>query len=99
MRMEREKNTVTVFMEGELDHCSAQGIRRILDGCLQDGQVKTMILDMEDISFMDSSGIGVILGRYKVLRQRGGTLSVRNMNAQVTKVFRLSGMHQIIDIM
>ncbi len=98
MRMERDQNTVTIYMDGELDHCSAQGIRRVLDGCLQDGQVKNMILDMEDITFMDSSGIGVILGRYKMLRQRGGKLSVRNMNAQVSKVFRLSGMHQIIDI-
>lgn len=98
MRMERDGKTVTVYMEGELDHCGAQAIRRILDGVIQDRDVKNMILDMEDIAFMDSSGIGVILGRYRQLQMRGGKLAVKNMNAQVTKVFRLSGMQQIIEI-
>ncbi len=98
MRLEKENNTVTVFMEGELDHFSAQGIRRLLDNCIQDSEIKCMVLDMKDISFMDSSGIGVILGRFRQLQQRGGKMQVRNMNPQVTKVFRLSGMGQIIEI-
>ncbi|MBQ4639624.1 MAG: STAS domain-containing protein [Clostridia bacterium] len=98
MRLERNRNTVTVYLEGEMDHCSAQQIRRMLDQSIQESDIKNMVLDMREMSFMDSSGIGVILGRYKVLRSRGGKLTVRNMNRQVEKVFKLSGMDQIIDI-
>lgn len=98
MQMERTNQTITVYLEGELDHCSAHGMRRLLDGCIHDSNIKHMIIDMQGISFMDSSGIGVILGRYKQMKDKGGTLSVRNMNKHVEKVFRLSGMNQVIDI-
>ncbi len=98
MRVEKEKGTVTVYLEGELDHFSAQQIRRIMDHAIEESSIKSMILDMENMTFMDSSGIGVILGRYKQLRQRGGKMMVRKMNRQVEKVFRLSGMDQLIDI-
>ena len=48
------------------------------------------------MTFMDSSGIGVILGRYRQLRDRGGSVAVKNLNPQVEKVFTLSGMRQVI---
>lgn len=99
MQMERQNQTLIVYLEGELDHCSAQNIRRLLDGCIRDGDVKNMILDMERLAFMDSSGIGVILGRYKQIKDKGGRMMVRNMNRQVERVFRLSGMNQVIESM
>lgn len=92
----RQRDRVEVFLEGELDHCSAQSIRRELDRVLEDHSVRHLILDMEKMDFMDSSGIGVILGRYRTLAGRGGTVAVRNMNAHVRRIFILSGMHQII---
>ena len=58
-----------------------------------------MVLDMKNMSFMDSSGIGVILGRYRVLAQRGGKMAVKNMNEHVKRIFILSGMNQIIGMM
>lgn len=97
MLVEKNDQTVTVYLEGELDHCTAQTIRRLLDGCIRDHEIKNMILDMQGLAFMDSSGIGVILGRYKLMREKNGRLLVRNMNRQVEKVFRLSGMNQIIE--
>ncbi len=99
MEFERLRDTVTVRITGELDHCSAQPIRRELDGLIADPGVKKLILDLKDMPFMDSSGIGVILGRYRALSQRGGKVAVANMNPQVKKVFLISGMDQIIQIM
>ena len=96
MEHERQRDTVTVRVTGELDHCSAQRVRRELDGIIADPGVKKLVLDLGQMSFMDSSGIGVILGRYRELAMRGGTLSVKNMNPQVEKVFLLSGMKQVI---
>jgi len=96
MEFERKRDALIVYLQGELDHCSAQGIRRELDSLISDPGIRHLILDMKGMSFMDSSGIGVILGRYRVLVQRGGRVSVRNMNTHVEKIFTLSGMHQII---
>lgn len=96
MEFERKREALIVYLQGELDHCSAQGIRRELDALISDPSVRHLILDMKGMGFMDSSGIGVILGRYRLLSQRGGKVSVRNMNGHVEKIFTLSGMHQII---
>ncbi len=98
MDYERRRDTVIVRLSGELDHCSAQSIRRELDGLISDQGVKRLILDLKEMSFMDSSGIGVILGRYRVMAQRGGAVAVTNMNAHVERIFILSGMNQIIKI-
>ncbi len=94
----RRRDTMTVRLTGELDHCSAQSVRRELDGLIADPGIKKLVLDMGGMSFMDSSGIGVILGRYRELHGRGGALYVKNMNSQVEKIFLLSGMDQIIQI-
>ncbi|MBQ4073986.1 MAG: anti-sigma factor antagonist [Clostridia bacterium] len=95
----KQRDRAEVYLEGELDHCSAQSIRRELDRVLEDQSIRHLILDMGKMSFMDSSGIGVILGRYRILAARGGTVAVRNMNAHVERIFILSGMHQIIRIL
>ncbi len=94
----RRRDTVTAMLSGELDQCNAQAIRSELDDLIADRQVRHLILDMGQLSFMDSSGIGVIIGRYRTLSQRGGKVSVTHMNPQVARVFTLSGMSQIIDI-
>ncbi|MBR3108050.1 MAG: anti-sigma factor antagonist [Clostridia bacterium] len=96
MEHERKKDTVTVHVTGELDHCSAQSVRRELEALIAEPGVKNLVLDMEGMTFMDSSGIGVILGRYRQLRDRGGSVAVKNLNPQVEKVFTLSGMRQVI---
>ena len=92
------ETAVTVVIAGELDHCAAPQIRRMLDDLLTDPAVCHLVLDLENLTFMDSSGIGVLLGRLRTLQNRGGTLSVKNMQPSVEKLFRLSGMHRVIGI-
>ena len=94
----RQRERLTVYLTGELDHCSAQTIRMDLDRLIADPTLKHMLLDLGSLTFMDSSGIGVILGRYRTLAARGGSVSVRGMNPQITRVFQLSGMGQIIQV-
>ncbi|MBR6184976.1 MAG: anti-sigma F factor antagonist [Clostridia bacterium] len=96
MEHERKQSTLVVRITGELDHFSSQKIRRELDLLLADPGVKKLVMDLKEMTFMDSSGIGVILGRYRTISRRGGTVAVKNMNPQVEKVFLLSGMDQII---
>ena len=99
MEHERRRNTVLVKLTGELDHCSAQAIRRELDGLIEDPEVRALVLDLKGMTFMDSSGIGVLLGRYRTLAQRGGKVAVKNMNPHVARIFFLSGLNQVIQIM
>ena len=92
------KPAVTVVIAGELDHCAAPQIRQMLDDLLSDPTLTHLVLDLENLTFMDSSGIGVLLGRLRTLQARGGTMSVKNLQPPVEKLFRLSGMHRVIGI-
>jgi stage II sporulation protein AA (anti-sigma F factor antagonist) len=92
----RQKDTLTVRLRGELDHHSAEQVRADLDELLADERVLHLIVDMKELTFMDSSGIGVLIGRYRTLARRGGTLEVGNMTPHVQRIFQLSGLHQII---
>lgn len=92
----KEGERLTVQMTGELDHFCAQSVRRELDALLQDPSIRTLILDFGALTFMDSSGIGVILGRYRILRDRGGRVGVIRMNPHIARIFHMSGMDRII---
>ena len=96
LRSMRDGERLLVGLDGELDHCCAQSVRRELDGMLRDPTVRQLILDFSGLTFMDSSGIGVILGRYRVLRERGGSVAVIHMNDHVSRIFHMSGMDRVI---
>jgi len=96
LRSIRDGDKLLVGLDGELDHFCAQSIRRELDNQLADPGIRQLILDFSGLSFMDSSGIGVILGRYRILRDRGGSVSVIHMNEHVSRIFHMSGMSKVI---
>ena len=96
MKTQKQRDTLIVYPQGELDHHSAQAMREEMDAAMEDRQIRTLILDLRDLTFMDSSGIGVIIGRYRLLSRRGGSVYVRNMSPQGEKLFTLSGLHRII---
>lgn len=87
---------ITVSLEGELDEKSARETREYLDQTIRERRFDSMILDFTKVPFMDSTGIGVLLGRYKRLKSEGIPLYVQGINQQIDKVFRVSGLYQII---
>ena len=92
------KNLLIDFMATELDHHIASEVRETIDDILISKQVKNIIFNFKNINFMDSSGIGVIIGRYKKISSEGGKVFVVNVNPRVKKIFDLSGMNKIINI-
>ncbi|SCI01885.1 MULTISPECIES: anti-sigma F factor antagonist [unclassified Romboutsia] len=92
------KNLLVKFEMTELDHHIAGAIREEIDDILMTRSVKNIVFDFENINFMDSSGIGVIIGRYKKISSEKGTVSVINISPRVKKVFDLSGMNKIIKV-
>lgn len=92
----RDGDRLIVRLAGELDHYCAQSVRRELDALIADQGVRLLVLDFTALQFMDSSGIGVILGRYRQLRDRGGQVGVVHMNRHISRIFHMSGMDRVI---
>lgn len=97
MKHTAKGETLTVILEGELDHHSAESVRAELETLIANPHVKRLVLDLGKLTFMDSSGIGVVLGRYRTLAKRGGGVAVRGPNAHVDRIFAMSGLYQIVD--
>lgn len=93
-----DKTLLVEILSAELDHHVARDVREEVDAILMKKQIDYIIFDFQYVNFMDSSGIGVIIGRYKKIVNYGGRVSVINMNSRVRKLFNLSGMNKIINI-
>ncbi|WP_096188547.1 anti-sigma F factor antagonist [Evansella halocellulosilytica] len=94
--LEQRENVLCVRLEGELDHHTAMELRERVDLALEENELRHVLLNLEKLSFMDSSGLGVVLGRYKLVKQFGGEMVVCSISPQVKRLFDLSGMFKII---
>ncbi len=96
LKYRREADTLTVILSGELDHHTSEYIREELDRLIEDVSIKHLILDLRCLQFMDSSGIGVVLGRYRAMAKREGSVSIKNTTSHIDKIFEVSGLYKII---
>lgn len=94
---ELRRNTLTVYLKGELDHRMAASVRTEVDGLLEDMRIRRLVFDLSGLEFMDSSGIGLVIGRYKRMARRGGSVAVTDPDARIDKIFRMSGLYQLVD--
>ncbi len=86
------------LLSGELDHHTTLPIRLEIDDRIENCRPKNTILDFTDVTFMDSSGIGLVMGRYKLLSEFNGTLEVTGLSNNAYKVMRLAGLDRIATI-
>lgn len=93
----RNGNTVVAKLEGEIDHHYAADLRNKLDAAIADEYVLDLVLDLGKVVFMDSSGLGVVLGRYKILAARGGGLRIINASKRVERILRMGGIYTLIE--
>lgn len=93
----RKGQRLTVQLQGELDHHNAQSVRNALDAMIADPAIYELQLDMSGVHFMDSSGLGVILGRYRALAARGGKLIVSGVSTPIDRIFRMSGLYALVE--
>ena len=87
---------LTAAPTGELDHHQAERLRAQIDAAFEKSSCRHILLNMSDVSFMDSSGIGMLIGRYKKAETRGGRLVLSNMSEGTNRLFNLSGLAKII---
>ena len=81
---------------GELDERSSHDIREKMDRILDNESYSSIVLDMKELTFMDSTGIGVIIGRYKRLKPLGKDIYVMSPSRQVDKIMNTTGLYQIV---
>lgn len=93
----RRGQRIVVCLSGELDHHSAADVRAALDAVLCDVTVRELQLDMTGVTFMDSAGLGVVLGRYRTLASRGGRLIVSGVRTPIDRIFRMSGLYALVE--
>jgi len=93
---QRDRNTLTIQIEGELDHHTSNQVKKELDKVIEDISIQNLVFDFKDLYFMDSSGIGVILGRYKIINKRQGTIYIKNVNPHINKILDVSGLYNIV---
>ena len=93
-----EEKIILVEFTEEIDHHSSEKIRKRLDYEIQRFMPKKVIFDFQKVSFMDSAGIGLIIGRYKTVAAGGGVMEIINVRPKINKVFIMSGVHKIVAI-
>lgn len=98
MRYQVQENCLTIFLPNELDHHNAEKIRRKADRMIEKHHIKCVIFDFQETNFMDSSGIGVIMGRHRIVKLLGGEVWAVNANERMKKILLMSGVTKIIQI-
>ena len=100
MNVTYDKNSKLLKLQitEEIDHHGAEKIRTRADFEIQKHIPKKLVIDFKKVNFMDSAGIGMVLGRYKMISMFGGTMNIVNVNPAVKKVFEMSGITKIIPI-
>lgn len=100
VKIQTDKNSrkITASIYGDLDHHTAKYIRSGIDSAIHENNPKKLIIDFSNVTFMDSSGIGLIMGRYKIMNEISGEVLIANPPAYIRKVMQLAGLHKLCPI-
>jgi anti-anti-sigma factor len=98
IKFKKVKNCLIVYPTGEIDHHTSEVLKKEIDRHCESTMSKNIIVDFGNVNFMDSSGIGMIIGRYKYTHGKGGKTVVTGVSDNLRKIFTLSGLGRIIKI-
>jgi stage II sporulation protein AA (anti-sigma F factor antagonist) len=97
--IKRKNDYLYAFLKGEIDHHTAPNIREAIDDALSSSEsAKILVLDFNDVSFMDSSGVGLVMGRYRYATTLGKKVRVDNLDERNYKIMQMSGIPKIAEI-
>ena len=98
VNLQGDREALTAFLEGEIDHHSARYFRDSVDERVASLGPKLLVLDFSGITFMDSSGVGLVMGRYRTMQQQGGELRVQGAKGAIRRILLLSGLDKFVRI-
>ena len=91
-----EEDTLIAGLSGEIDHYVSEKLRKNIDEEIALCGTKNLTFDFSDVDFMDSSGIGMVLGRYKKVHSDGGNVTIRNASRLVKQILDMSGVFSLM---
>ncbi len=96
VKLLKKGTTLVIRIMEDMDHHSAQYLRQKIDSEIIKATVKNIIFDFSKVNFMDSSGIGIVVGRYKNIQKLNGKAAIVNANPKIMQIFEMSGVLKII---
>jgi stage II sporulation protein AA (anti-sigma F factor antagonist) len=93
-----EEKLLLIELTEEIDHHSSEKIRTRVDYEIGRFMPKEVVLDLEKVNFMDSAGIGLIIGRYKQTKMYGGELKIQNVSPKLKRILEMSGIEKIVKV-
>ena len=96
MKYQVQENCLTIYLPAEVDHHNAEEMKRKADKLIDRNHIKYVIFDFENTDFMDSSGIGVILNRYKQMEGSSGTVAVYGAGERMRRILRIGGVYRLV---
>ena len=91
-----DEKMLKIYITEEIDHHTSSVIRTRLDYEISRFRPKKVIINLEKVKFMDSAGIGLIIGRYKITKSYGGCLEIENTSQKLMSIFEMAGLQKII---
>lgn len=98
LKCEFENGTLCACVTGEIDHHSALYVREAIDAEIFSKRPKKLILELSQVGFMDSSGLGLIMGRYSLMKKLGGTVSLLDPSGAIMRIVSLAGLEKIVKV-
>ncbi|MGI6485745.1 MAG: anti-sigma F factor antagonist [Tepidanaerobacteraceae bacterium] len=95
-KVKKLDDVLLVYLRGELDHHSTGAIRETIDNYLFGTKINNIIFNFKGVTFMDSSGVGMILGRYRRISNNNGKIAVININPKLKRIFEISGLFKFV---
>lgn len=87
-----------VYLKNEIDHHMSEKLRTSIDSLIDNADVISLVIDFKSVNFVDSSGIGLILGRYKKMRSIGGKIKIINTTKQIKKILHMASIETIMTV-
>ena len=98
IKFDKYEHTLVVSLKGDIDHHTAEIIKTAILKKTMSCPCRNIVFDLSGVSFMDSSGIGMIIGRYKEAEMLGGQVYAMGISPKLKSIFEISGLHKIIKV-
>ncbi len=98
VQLQMKQGELIAFLDGEIDHHCARELREEIDSAASRTQPRVLTLDFSGVQFMDSSGVGLIMGRYRLVSEWGGEICVANLPRRLERLVSLAGIRDLCTI-
>ncbi len=98
MQITKTEDALKILLSGEIDHHNAKEMREAIDARVREERPEVLVLDFTNVEFMDSSGLGLIIGRYRLMNELSGRVEVAGANPRIKSILKMAGAGKYVQI-